>query len=35
MLKNLDEYLDLVDKDNRVVEKMKRLEVYKKDLSNF
>lgn len=34
-LKNLDEYLDLVDKDDNVVKKMKRSEVYKKGLSNF
>lgn len=31
----LDEYLDLVDEKDNVIGKMKRSEVYKKDLSNF
>lgn len=31
----MDEYLDLVDKSDNVIGKMKRSEVYKKDLSNF
>lgn len=30
-----DEYLDIVDKDDRVVGKMKRSEVHSKNLSNF
>ena len=30
-----DEYLDLVDKNDKVIGKMKRSEIYVKDLSNF
>lgn len=31
----LDEYLDLVDQNDNIIDKMKRSEIYSKDLSNF
>lgn len=35
MKHSLDEYLDLVDKNDKIIGKMRRSEVYAKNLSNF